>query len=71
MTHEQGWDAKAIARIAKEKYGGTRQMFEAHGWTERGSGMMIAQQRLVKERYGSISAFVQHHDGVGWLGPIV
>lgn len=63
MAHEPGWDAKAIARIAKEKYGGTQQMFEAHGWSERGSKMMIAQQRLVKERYGSIEAFVQHHEG--------
>jgi hypothetical protein len=62
MGHEPGWDAKAITRIAKEKYGGTLQMFEAHGWSERGSRMMIAQQRLVKERYGSVAAFVQHHE---------
>jgi len=63
MTHEPGWDAKAIARIAKEKYGGTQQMFEVHGWSERGSKMMIAQQRLEKEHYGSIEGFVQHHEG--------
>lgn len=63
MSHEPGWDAKAIARIAKEKYGGTQQMFEAHGWSERGSKMMISQQRLVKEHYGSVQRFVQHHEG--------
>ncbi len=63
MGHEPGWDAKAIARIAKEKFGGTTQMFEAHNWPERGSKMMIAQQRLVKEHYGSIQAFVQRHEG--------
>jgi len=63
MAHGQGWDAIAIARIAKEKYGGTQKMFEAHGWPERGSRMMISQQRLVKEHYGSIEAFVQHHEG--------
>lgn len=63
MGHEPGWDAKAIARIAKEKYGGTTQMFEAHGWPERGSKMMIAQQRLVKEHYGSVANFVKYHEG--------
>jgi hypothetical protein len=63
MTHEPGWDAKAIARIAKERYGGTQQMFEAHDWPERGSQMMTTQQRLVKARYGSIAAFVAHHEG--------
>lgn len=62
MAHEPGWDAIAIARIAKEKYGGTKQMFESHGWPERGSQMMISQQRLVKERYGSIAEFVRHHE---------
>ncbi len=65
MTNEPGWDAKAIARVAKEKYGGTLLMFEAHGWADRGSKMMIAQQRLVKEHYGSVAAFVRHHEGQG------
>jgi hypothetical protein len=63
MAHEQGWDAKAISRIAREKYGGTRQMFEFHNWPERGSKMMTSQQRHVKEHYGSIEAFVLHHEG--------
>ncbi|TGD44575.1 hypothetical protein EEB11_03020 [Pseudotabrizicola sediminis] len=63
MAHEPGWDSKAIARIAKEKYGGTQQMFEAHDWPERGSKMMTSQQRHVTERYGSVLAFVEHHEG--------
>jgi len=61
-SKRSGWDAKAISRIAKEHYGGTAEMFVAHGWTERGSNMMIAQQRLVAEHYGSIEDFVNHHD---------
>ena len=63
MAHEPGWDAKAIARIANEKFGGLQEMFEAHGWSERGSKMMISQQRLVKEHYGSVAAFVKYHEG--------
>jgi hypothetical protein len=62
MQHEPGWDSKAIARIAKEVFGGTRQMFEAHGWPERGSQMMIIQQKHVKDTYGSVKAFVSHHE---------
>ncbi|NEX46805.1 hypothetical protein [Pseudotabrizicola algicola] len=63
MAHEPGWDAKAIARIAKENHGSTTAMFEAHNWPERGSRMMISQQKHVKEHYGSVLAFVQHHEG--------
>jgi hypothetical protein len=62
MAHEPGWDAKAIARIAKEKYCGTRQMFGSHGWQQRGSQMLISQQRLAMERYDSIADFVRHHE---------
>jgi hypothetical protein len=37
-------------------------MFEKHGWAERGSDMMRKVQTRVKEHYGSIAAFVDHHD---------
>lgn len=57
-----GWDAKAIARIAQDSYGGLRQMFEAHGWPERGAAMMPAQQKRVAETYGSVEAFVEKHN---------
>jgi hypothetical protein len=56
-----GWDAKEIARVANEKYGGLGQMFEKHGWPERGAAMMPAQQRHVADTYGSIEAFVKKH----------
>jgi len=57
-----GWDAQAIHCIAKEKFGGLKQMFEHHGWSERGSDMMRHVQRRVKETYGSIDAFVAQHE---------
>jgi hypothetical protein len=63
MTHyAPGWDAKAIARIARNRWGGFRQMFEALGWPERGSQMMISAPRRIVETYGSIEAFERHWD---------
>jgi len=62
MAHEPGWDANAIARIAKAKFGGTRQMFEAQGWPERGLQMMIIQQKPVKKTNGCGEAFVRHFE---------
>jgi len=59
---EPGGDAKAIARIASERYGGFAAMFEQHGWAERGSDMMRKVQTRVNEHYGSIAGFVDHHD---------
>lgn len=59
---EPGGDAKAISRIASAHYSGFAGMFEAHGWTERGSDMMRKVQTRVKEHYGSVAAFVCHHD---------
>lgn len=59
---EPGGDAKAILRIAMARYGGYPGMFEQHGWAERGSDMMRKVQTRVKEHYGSVAAFVDHHD---------
>tara|TARA_R110002049_G_scaffold259498_1_gene435358 strand:- start:26641 stop:27807 length:1167 start_codon:yes stop_codon:yes gene_type:complete len=58
---EQGWDAKAIARIAKEHYGSLGEMFKAHGWPERGQRLMPAQQRRIAEHYGSVKGFEAAH----------
>jgi hypothetical protein len=58
---EPGWDAKAISDIAARRYGGFADMFEKHGWPERGSEMMRKVQTRVKESYGSIAAFVAKH----------
>ena len=52
-----GWDAKLISKIAKNHYGGFKEMFEAHGWPERGSQMMQSVQSRVAETYGSIRLF--------------
>lgn len=56
-----GWDAKEIHRIASGNYGGLLQMFEAHGWPERGSDMMRQVQGRVKKEYDSVEAFVAKH----------
>lgn len=58
----QGWDAKAIHRIAKDHFKGLEKMFEHHGWDERSKDMMPNVQRRVKETYGSIHAFVQKYE---------
>ena len=56
-----GWDARAIAETAKEKYGNFTKLFEAHNWPERGRDMMPKVQSRVKQTYGSVTAFVRHH----------
>ncbi|MEC9346263.1 MAG: hypothetical protein VYB54_08545 [Pseudomonadota bacterium] len=57
-----GWDAQAIARIAREHYGDFTRLFEAHGWPERGADMMRKVQTRVKETYGSVKAFEDRHE---------
>ena len=61
QSSRPGWDAKAIAEIAKAKYGDYAALFEAHGWPERGPDMMRKVQTRVTETYGSVEAFVEHH----------
>ena len=61
QSRRPGWDAAAIAEIAKAKYGDYVVLFEAHGWPERGPDMMRKVQTRVKETYGSVEAFVEHH----------
>ena len=61
---EPGWDAKAISEIASRHYGGFAEMFEKHGWPERGQDMMPKVQARVTEEYGSIAAFVAKHEGM-------
>jgi len=56
-----GWDAKAIHEIARKKYGGLRELFEHHGWPERGSDMMRQVQSRIKNDYGSVENFVATH----------
>ena len=64
-TYTPGGDAKAIARIARERFGGFTGLFEHHGWPERGQDMMRKVQTRVVETYGSVRAFEQHFEADG------
>ena len=55
--YRPGGDAIAISRIAREKFGGYREMFIHHGWPERGKDMIPAVQSRVANHYGSVKAF--------------
>lgn len=60
-SYEPGGDAKAIAEVAKARFGGDyTKMFEYHGWPERGSEMMRKVQTRVVETYGSVRDFEEH-----------
>ena len=59
-TYAQGEDAKVIAEIANEQFGGFLGMFEHHGWPERGSDMMRKVQTRVAETYGSVREFEEN-----------
>ena len=65
-TYTPGGDAKIIAEIARTRFGGFAQMFEHHGWPERGSDMMRKVQTRVAETYGSVRAFEAHFAAEGW-----
>ena len=57
-----GWDRQAVHRIADEHFGGTKGLFEAHGWPERGSDMPRQIMTRVKEAFGSVEAFVDQFE---------
>ena len=61
MEKKPGWDAKAIALIAREHYGTYAKMFEEHDWPETGSGLMRSVQTRVVEKYGSVENFLRKH----------
>tara|TARA_R110000868_G_scaffold299570_2_gene559867 strand:- start:4092 stop:4310 length:219 start_codon:yes stop_codon:yes gene_type:complete len=63
--YEPGGDAKAIARVAKERFQNFTKMFEHHGWPERGQEMMRKVQTRVVETYGSVRAFEEYFDREG------
>jgi hypothetical protein len=60
-TRQSGWDAQAIRDIAESRYGDFAQMFEAHGWPERGAQMMPAQGKRIAGLYGSVANFERAH----------
>lgn len=59
-NYAPGGDAKVIAEIARVHFGGYPEMFEFHGWPERGQDMMRKVQTRVAETYGTIRAFEEH-----------
>jgi hypothetical protein len=62
QKYRPGGDAEAISRISREYYGSLRNMFDVHGWPERGAAMMPAQQAHVAKTYGSVRAFERLHE---------
>lgn len=62
-SFQPGGDAKAISRVAKEAYGGFREMFEAHGWGVPAAKLLTSAPALIVDQYGSIAAFVEAHAG--------
>jgi len=63
-SHKPGWDAKVIALVAREVFGGYERMFEVHGWEERGENMMRKMQSRVVETYGSVENLARTFCGV-------
>ncbi|WP_421852648.1 hypothetical protein [Novosphingobium sp.] len=63
---EPGWDAKAISAVIAQHYDGRlANLFQAHGWPERGQAMMPAQGQRIVSVYGSVEAFERaHQDGL-------
>lgn len=60
VARKPGWGAKAISKVAKNRFHGYTRMFEYHGWPERGSDMMRKVQVRVASTYGSVKAFEEH-----------
>ncbi len=61
-TGAPGHDAKLISRLAKDVFGGYREMFVHHDWPERGSDMMRKVQSRAAETYGSVEGFGKHFE---------
>lgn len=60
---EPGWDAKVISTVIAQHYGGhLANLFEAHGWPERGQAMLPAQGQRIVSVYGTIDAFERAHE---------
>lgn len=61
---EPGWDAKAIARVAKKHYGGLREMYLHHSWPDTpGHKLLPHVQQHVAETYGTVENFLTQHEG--------
>ena len=70
QRYAPGGDARAIAEIARRAFGGYLEMFEHHGWPERGADMMRKVQTRVAETYGSVRNFADAHKASGAAGKL-
>jgi hypothetical protein len=59
-----------IAETARRAFGGYLEMFEHHGWPERGADMMRKVQTRVAETYGSVRNFADAHKASGAAGKL-
>lgn len=69
-NYAQGGDAQAISRVAEANYDSYANMFELHGWPERGNKIMPAVQSRVVNAYGSIRAFERAHEPDSIMSPM-
>lgn len=53
---------RAITRIANERFGGLKPMFQELGWEWRGSGWLAVANKQIVAKYGSIEGFCRHWD---------
>lgn len=65
QRYAPGGDARAIAETARRAFGGYLELFEHHGWPERGADMMRKVQTRVAETYGSVRNFADAHKASG------
>ena len=69
QDRKPGWDKAAVNRIAKDYYGGLREMFDHYGWSEDGYVIsQIASSKVVK-KFGSVEAFVKDHENKAGFDP--
>ncbi len=55
--YNPGENGKIVSEIANDCFGSYEEMFVFHDWPERGSDMLRAVQKRVRETYGSIQEF--------------
>ena len=61
----QGWDMRAIARIADEQFGGLKPMFREFGWEWPGSAWLGVANKAIVAEYGSIENFCRRWEQSG------
>lgn len=65
-----GGDAQAIKRVADNYFGSFKNMFEVHGWPERGADMMTSAPRHIIEKFGTIRNFEETYQPGEFMSPM-